>query len=79
MGISLLVIIYIATCPGNKVRYYAEIEHWFKEYGNFNIIQRSMLGLNLYADMLFSVKSIIPALLAFPVLLYARKKQKYSL
>ncbi|EOK3654673.1 DUF6056 family protein [Shigella flexneri] len=76
MGISLLVIIYIATCPGNKVRYYAEIEHWFKEYGNFNIIQRSMLGLNLYADMLFSVKSIIPALLAFSSTIICKKKTK---
>ncbi|ELF2331043.1 hypothetical protein RM872_004107 [Shigella flexneri] len=76
MGISLLVIIYIATCTGNKVRYYAEIEHWFKEYGNFNIIQRSMLGLNLYADMLFSVKSIIPALLAFSSTIICKKKTK---
>lgn len=76
LGVTLLVLIYIATCPGNKARYYGEIATWFKEYGNFNILQKSMLGLNLYADMLIAEKSIVPAVSAFFISLICNRKTK---
>ncbi len=48
-----------------KVRYYAEIEHWFKGMCNFNIIQRSMLEDLTICRYVIFCKSIIPTLLAF--------------
>ncbi len=76
VGIILLVLVYIATCPGNKARYYSEIATWYKGYGSFNVLQKAMLGLNLYADMLIAEKSIVPSVMAFSMALICDKKTR---
>lgn len=74
--IILLVLVYIATCPGNKARYYSEIATWYKEYGSFNVLQKAMLGINLYADMLIAEKSIVPSVMAFSMGIICDKKTR---
>lgn len=63
--VTLVVIIFIATCPGNKNRYILEIPRWFPGYGDMNIIEKAMIGLNLAFDSFFAHKTVIPALVAF--------------
>lgn len=73
-ALSLLVLIFILTCPGNKVRYYSEITSWFKDYGSLNLFKRALFGLNLYADMLFANKTLIPTILAFSLSLICKTR-----
>lgn len=63
--VTLIVIIFIATCPGNKNRYILEIPRWFPEYSGMNIIEKVLIGLNLTFDSFFTHKTIIPALTVF--------------
>lgn len=74
VSLSLLVLIFIVTCPGNKLRYYSEITSWFKDYGSLNLFEKAMFGLNLYADMLFANKTLIPAVFAFSLSIICEKK-----
>lgn len=74
VALSFLIFIFIATCPGNKVRYYSEITSWFKDFGSLNIFERALFGLNLYADMLFSNKTLLPAAMAFTLSIICNKK-----
>lgn len=69
----LLVLIYIATCPGNKVRYDSEVLKWFKDYNDIGFVKKSLLGLNLYTDALLSHKSLVPAIMAFSISLIVKK------
>jgi len=65
--VTCLVMLYIITCPGNKIRYDSEVLSWFKSYNNFNVIEKAMLGLNLYSEFLFSYNTVIPSLVAFSI------------
>ena len=42
LGLAWLGI--IAICPGNDIRTVANIEFWFPNYGDFNIIHKGLLG-----------------------------------
>lgn len=59
-----IIMLYIVTCPGNNVRYNSEVTKWFSNYKDLSFIQKSMLGLNLYADSLLSHKTLTPAIMA---------------
>ena len=43
--ISILSLIFIFTCPGNSVRFAAEINNWLPEYSNYGIIRKIYLGI----------------------------------
>ena len=43
--ISILSLIFIFTCPGNSVRFAAEINNWLPEYSNYGIIHKIYLGI----------------------------------
>ena len=74
---SIFVLAYIVTCPGNKIRYDAEVKNWFSSYNDLNVFQKALLGLNLYADALFSHKTIIPSMAAICLSLLCKGKERY--
>lgn len=59
----IIVLIIISTCPGNKNRFTLETARWFADYSNISLMGRVVLGLNLYADLLLSHKTIVPGML----------------
>lgn len=75
--VSIFVLAYILTCPGNKIRYDAEVENWFSSYNDLNFLQKSLLGINLYADALFSHKTIIPSMAALCLSLLCKGRERY--
>ena len=56
--ILILKIIFIFICPGNHLRYYAEIETWYKEYETFNLIDKINMGI-MYSTRVLVSKQII--------------------
>ncbi len=74
--VTAIVIVFIATSPGNKARYYLEIPRWFPTFPDLNLVQKSLLGLNLYANMLLADKSITPAIMAFCISTICKKNLK---
>lgn len=56
LGVSLVYLYIILTCPGNEIRRLTSIDVWFPGYAGFNLIQRGLLGwysllLTLYKDI----------------------------
>lgn len=45
LGMSILYLIFIATCPGNAIRFDNEITTWYPAYKNFNVFQKLYLGI----------------------------------
>lgn len=43
--ISLAMLIFTMKCPGNDVRYLAEVNYWFPEYKNFGLLSKIYLGI----------------------------------
>ncbi|HEM8101590.1 TPA: hypothetical protein U2L98_000590 [Enterobacter hormaechei] len=77
LACTALVLVYIATCPGNKVRFDREVVRWFTDYNELGFFKKILLGLNLYTDSLFAHKSLVPAIMAFSVSLVCKGKIKY--
>ena len=42
--IGLLSLIIVFVCPGNEVRKISNIDFWFPNYANFNILHKGLLG-----------------------------------
>lgn len=77
LGASAIVLVYIITCPGNKIRYDAEVVSWFADFKDLSLIQKSLLGLNLFTDAIFSYKTIIPGAAVISLSLLCEKKEKF--
>lgn len=45
MVLALGSLIFIMTTPGNAIRNVAEVEHWYPEFTNFNLIEKFFLGI----------------------------------
>ena len=72
--IGLISLAVVFLCPGNEVRKNSNIDFWFPEFANFNIIQKGLLGWygllrTLFEDMnwLFVGFSAILFVTAFKV------------
>lgn len=57
-----IVLIIIATCPGNMARYNIETAAWFQGFNSIGLFGKLVLGCNLYVDALVSKHSVVPLL-----------------
>lgn len=66
--ISIVSIIFIITCPGNKVRMTQETANWFPEFGSFNIVEKAELGLtSTFSKLVLNINYIF---IIFSILLF---------
>lgn len=81
--LSLISLLFILTCPGNALRFSAEIINWYPEFANFGILQKIYLGIIPTVGILLRDKLIflIFYVLANMTLLYKVKNKnlKYIL
>ncbi|WP_414499809.1 DUF6056 family protein [Zymobacter sp. IVIA_12111.31 C1] len=57
-----IVLVIIATCPGNMARYNIETAAWFEGFNSIGLFGKLVLGCNLYVDALVSKHSVVPLL-----------------
>ena len=46
MGLALISLIFILTCPGNEARYTSEVLTWFPTYGDISFLGKLELGFS---------------------------------
>lgn len=59
LGIAIASIIFILTCPGNKIRVLEETKKWFPTFENFTIIHKLFLGFNSGLAIMIFKQNII--------------------
>ncbi len=74
---SVLSSVSVLICPGNLVRKLSNIEYWFPGYGDFNLVQKILLGwysllMTLYQDVNWTY-FLFTAVLFAAVLLHKKK------
>lgn len=77
LGLSLVSLSLILTCPGNQIRSAFSADLWFPEYAGFHILQKGLLGwysvlLMLYKEMNWTYV-LFTAVLFFTVALKRRR------
>ncbi|NDL61952.1 hypothetical protein GRH90_04130 [Enterobacteriales bacterium SAP-6] len=55
---TILVFVYIITCPGNKARLFLEIPRWNPDFVNTTIFDKVILGINMSFDQIFSIQPL---------------------
>lgn len=77
----LLKILFIMLCPGNHLRYDAEIIDWYPEYSKFNYIDKIIMGIAYSTRVLFANPIIITifSILIFFVTFLKSEKKSYRI
>lgn len=57
--LSIGSLVFTLHCPGNKLRYFAEMQHWFPEYGKLSLIRKIELGFSSTGKVLFFDSSLL--------------------
>lgn len=65
-----LELIFVLTCPGNNVRYAAEVNTWFPEYSNIGLLQKVSMGTGSTFYQMFYSKLAIMIVLCILVTVY---------
>lgn len=66
LAIALSIIL---ACPGNKARYVAEMPRWFPDDGSLSMIDKVLLGVNLYNDQLMGLSCSIAVVVSIALTL----------
>lgn len=57
--LSFLSLIFIATCPGNEVRYTLEMSRWFPAYASYSVLEKIQIGITSTFKMLVIIHNDI--------------------
>lgn len=57
--ISIMMLIFHMTCPGNQMRTISEIDTWFPGFKNLTVLEKAALGYVGFFSSLFTNKNII--------------------
>lgn len=58
--VSLASLVFILTCPGNTVRYAAEMSYWYPQFAQYGILEKLYLGVIPTFALLLEQKIIFP-------------------
>lgn len=58
--VSLASLMFIFTCPGNEVRYAAELSYWYPQFASYGILEKIYLGVIPTFALLLEQKIIFP-------------------
>lgn len=61
--ITLLSLLFILCCPGNKVRYLVELERWFPDFQTLNILEKGLLSLSNTFELIIGQRCYLYILL----------------
>ncbi len=79
--LSLLAIIFILTCPGNEIRFYKEVTHWFPEYLTLSFFDKIQLGIITICTYYFSFREknfvLVPLCIVLSLIFYKKNKKLF--
>ena len=58
--VSLASLVFILTCPGNSIRYAAELGYWYPHFADYGIVEKIYLGVVPTFALLLEQKVIFP-------------------
>ncbi len=76
LGLSLISLIFILTCPGNNIRTLSEITKWYPAFADFNLLHKVYLGVVPTMGVLLNNKVVLGVtfmLLSLGTFLYGKK------
>lgn len=82
LGVCILSLMIILTCPGNACRTAQETTTWFPEYASFSFLQKAELGVSAVLSKLFLTDNKLLFVLSFLVFILVwqrHKKVSYSI
>lgn len=71
---TIIVLLFIATAPGNEVRLVQEATNRFPDFLHFNMIEKFILGANLYFDQMIYLALVIYIILVCSIAILDDKK-----
>lgn len=79
--ICIVSLIFILSCPGNKIRFSKEITTWFPGYSTLSIFEKCQIGLLSILSYYFSLKEmnfiIVPLCIVLTILFYKKSKSNF--
>ena len=77
--IIFLEFLNVYLCPGNHLRYYHEISHWFPDYYNLTLVNKIDLGITVLLNRIVLLYSLISLFLfaILPIYLRSITKKKF--
>ena len=58
--VSFASLVFILTCPGNSIRYAAEVSYWYPQFANYGILEKIYLGIIPTFALLLEEKILFP-------------------